>query len=290
MRLLVQSKRAQGAKESTTKKRRKGNSTDHDSNDNDGTDPEEEGNHQTYLRGGLLQPGELKALASGVHGIDKFRELGSTSSSLEPKIISALQDEGEAKESEINVHTTEEKTRLEKNAQEKLVIERQLEALKDRERFVDLVKARGKALAEELKKKDKSIKDICGFDSRLSWSDEQFESWRTSTEGRECLSTGILSENGPIKGETDGEGDVKMAHGDGVQLDADRTSPCQKKRCERHRTWAKLQSQEIGFETDQCVQKLKKLDKETRTITEKAKWRNLEGGEALKAEQAEAIM
>lgn len=251
-----------------------------------------------FLRGGVLRASELKALASGVKNVDEFRKLGEGVLSppqtvSPPSNPSAVKSEGnsDVKPSDSKItYSPEEARRLEEIQQKKEVLKRRRGLLDAKERFLALVKTRAKAVLEDLKQKDRGIKDICGFDARLSWSDEEFDIWRSSSEGAKALESGVLgapsSSLAAANETTDHDGDEKMEDGEigkGV---------CLKKRCERHKTWWKLQQQDVAFEKEEVRQEGRKWEGEERGVKERAILRSLEGGavggEGLPAEKVAA--
>lgn len=258
------------------KRKHKDNYADHTGNRDD-DHIEAEGDGQPHLRGGLLRPEELKALVSGVDDVEEFRKLGDTvakqSSILDPVAAEDL----ETIVDEDVTYSESESTQLEQIFSRKEAVSHRMSALNDRERFAELVRGRAKGVLDEMKKKDKSIKDICGYDSRLSSSDAEFDNWRSSNKGKETLATGVLAaptENMNTANEVDS--DTRMTNGDDGALGEIGRGVCQKKRCERHKQWFKLQLQEVAFERDECRQRLRSLEKEERAVKERAMLRNLD--------------
>ena len=248
-----------------TKNRRRNNRTDHFGNGSDPMDTtqslEDEDHEQTHLRGGVLRVSELKTLAHGVSGADEFRKLGDGILS-PPKTVSPNEVAPKTEHDQPVVYTEEETNYLLRVTEKKANLKQRRAMLDDRDKFLSLVRNRGKSVLEELKAKD-NVKDICGYDSRLSWSDEEFESWRSSEEGQHALMTAVL---GPPPATGDGD----EAIGRGV---------CLKKRCERHKAWYKLQQQEMAFERETVRQEMKRLDIEEKGIRDRAMIRHLEGAE-----------
>lgn len=146
------------------------------------------------------------------------------------------------------------------------------EMLAARTTFVSLLKPRAKGVVEKLKQHEPKggWKDICGFDSRLSWSDEEFDEWRLSDAGKKALAEGtaealaVSSSAG-----TDADGDTAM-NGDGDDDIAFWTrGVCTKKRCERHKQWVKVQQQDILFEEETAERDLAKCEEEARSVVER---------------------
>jgi COMPASS component SPP1 len=263
---------------STAKKRRKDNVTDNTGNEVDGKPEDDAGDDQAYLRGGILRAGELKALTSGVKDLEEFKKLGEgvlSPTSPDGKDMKFEDGDRMSREKLKVVYTSEDEMQLAEIASKKTILRQRREALGDREKFLNLVKSRAKSVLEELKKKD-GMKDVCGFDSRLSWSDEEFEAWRVSTEGKKALDSGTLEAPMVKVGEED---DDEVVNGDTSHAEEIGKGVCQKKRCERHKQWFKLKVQEIGFEKDECRQAMRKLEAEEKGLRERAMVRHLEGGE-----------
>jgi COMPASS component SPP1 len=110
-------------------------------------------------------------------------------------------------------------------------------------------------------------KDLCGYDSRLTWNDDEFNEWRSSESGREALRLGSL----PLPSDEDVDGDVGMS---GVQSTSDQQqSTCMKKRCSRHYEWAKLHIEDNKFEIGANSNFLQGLEKEESEIIQRARVR-----------------
>ena len=224
------------------------------------------------IRGGVVRADELKALTEGVTDVKSFHRLGdgvlSPPRTASPENASGKVDQGPDAPRERVSYTEEEKLQFEQIVQKRTHCRERKKMLDDRDRFIVSIVTRAKTVLTELKEKDKSIKDICGYDSRLSWSDEEFNDWRSSSAGKAALvKDGILYaptpvENGRPKTEED-EGEV----GKGV---------CKRKRCERHRAWLKLAQQDNLFEKDQARQEMKRLEAEEKQVKDRALIRSLE--------------
>ena len=272
------------------RRRRKENITDNTENEDGEKNENNDDVDQAYLRGGILHAGELKALTSGVKDLEEFNKLGegvlSTSRTASPDQDDMEMENGDqmSKEKLKVVYTIEEKSQLANIASKRTSLKRKREALDVREKFLGLVRGRAKSTLEELKKKE-GVKDICGFDSRLTWSDEEFDTWRASSEGLTSLESGVLAAPNTT---IDEDGDQKMTNGDNSHADETGKGVCQKKRCERHKQWFKLQQQEIAFEKDECRQEMRKLESEEKGVGERAMIRHLEGGNDQEHQGAEA--
>ena len=268
MRQRVLGKGAQSAKPPAKKKRKE----DHAAATEDG-DAEEQ-DDPAHLRGGILKPGELRALVSGVDSIVEFKKLGDPISNTS---VAIQEDKGDGDDQDGGSEpsfTANETERMENISQKKDALQKRLESFSSRQRFAEIVRSRAKGVLEELKKREKALKDICGYDARLSWSDAAFDNWRTSDEGKSALETGNLGP--PSRVVEDAEGDTKMTDGEGSGSDDFGAGVCQKKRCERHKQWYKLQMNEVTFEKEECRQEKARLDQEEKGIRERAMLRGLE--------------
>ena len=275
-----------GKAASTAKKRRKENFTDNSGNGGD-DQPDSAGDEdQAYLRGGVLRANELKAITSGVRNVEEFKKLGEGVLS-PPRTVSPDGMDWKAEDVDLLskeklkvVYTPEEEAQLADLTLKKASLKRKREALGDREKFFGLVKARAKTVLEEMKKKE-GTKEICGFDSRLTWSDEEFDAWRNSSDGQKALRSGVL---GPPSSSADIDGDEEMANGESPHTEEIGKGVCQKKRCERHKQWLKLQQQDIAFEKEECRQEMRKLETEEKGVGERAMIRHLEGGDEVETQ------
>ncbi|KAL8673923.1 MAG: hypothetical protein Q9168_001670 [Polycauliona sp. 1 TL-2023] len=262
---------------------------------------------QARLRGGLLQSDELKALVSDVKDVSEFHKLGNGLLS-PPKDAElddiAMEDPSDAPSSynsQIPYNSTESEL-LQTLTTKKDGLRSRKKMLDDRDTFLLLVRDRAKSVLEQLKKKEHNVKEMCGFDARLVWSDEEFETWRDSTEGVSALrdrklgaptALSLVRELAPHSYNDnevmDHDGEQHLTNGDNTapgptngepqqQVDADEIGKgvCPKKRCERHKQWYKIQQQEIAFAKDEVRQDMRKLDDEEKGVRDKAKIRWLE--------------
>lgn len=214
-----------------------------------------------HPRGGVLRPEELKALIMGVKDLAAFKRLGDRVVDSQPN------DHGRVS------YTADETVTLEAIDQRRKDLNARQSMLLDRDKLVAMIAARGKSVLAVLKEKEKSLKDICGYDARLTWTDDEFNNWRASEDGQHAFRTEVLpppssatDHNSAQKTQTEQEAE-EAEIGPGV---------CKKKRCERHRAWFKLQNQDNAMEKDQVRQALRKLEVEERDIRDRATIRSLE--------------
>lgn len=295
---LSQEPKRSASQSPQARKRRRDNHADNYGNGkDDGND-----DHAT-LHGGVLRAAQLKTLASGVKNIAEFRQLGEgvLSPPRTPPSTRWNDDDGGMKmEVDGNAnsrHPNFEEEPLDEIAAKRQSLKAQSRMLDGRERFLSLVKTRAKRVLEDLRKRE-AVKDICGFDARLSWSDHEFLAWRDSAEGQDALESGNLTAPPPasftITAEPDDFDSEDSADDQptGATQAAGTTHPdgndnqdpedeigrgvCQKRRCERHRAWWKLQQQDLAFEKGEVRLLLGMLDLEETGIRQRARVKRLE--------------
>ncbi|KAF2637317.1 MAGE-domain-containing protein [Massarina eburnea CBS 473.64] len=229
--------------------------------------------------GGVLRAKDLKALLEPCKDIQAFKALGSGVLS-PPRTASPTKDTfngANGRPAEDLSLTAGETERLNALFKEKSQLKDRLEVLNDREKFVSMAKEQATRVAE--REKIKVVKEFCGYDSRLSWSDAEFLRWRNSKHGLASFKFSTLSPTPEQIAEVDGE-DITMA--DAEDSDAERV--CLKKRCSKHPQWQKLNLQDARFEELEIAQSIKECEKEERSVRERARRR------AQKEEMAKEVM
>lgn len=238
----------------------------------DEEEEEEEILEDPSIKGGVLSVAELKALVSFVSTASEFRDLGNEDSVHRYFYIGDSQHHYNHDTADF---TAQERGLLGALRERRGALEHQQGMLIDREKLLGVVRQRAKTVLETLRRLDgkDEWKDICGYDSRLSWSDEEFDEWRLSEEGKSVLETGAFVVDVAMGDATDADG-----HGGGeaaAAADADRSSltenVCLKRRCERHKQWVKVQQQDIAYESrvdkddlDKCQQAIMDLMRRVR--------------------------
>ncbi|PLB52799.1 putative PHD transcription factor [Aspergillus steynii IBT 23096] len=237
-------------------------------------------------RGGILTAGELKALVTDVSSASEFRKLGERIITPPPEEEGEAGEEnpeGEAKPKKklgLDVdpdpnrltYSPDEASKIEEMRKWRDELHHRKDMLNARNTFLTFVRQRSKAIVEKLKQTDPKggWKDICGFDTRLAWSDEEFDEWRLSDAGAKALQDGtpeLLASSHPDA--TDADGDATMDTDDNEMAHTTR-GVCTKKRCERHKQWLKIQQQEILFEENTLTQDLKRCETEAQNVVERA--------------------
>ncbi|KAF2656206.1 hypothetical protein K491DRAFT_597415 [Lophiostoma macrostomum CBS 122681] len=263
-----QLQRTAGAKKTSSKKKKKSTK---EGGEQDGVSDEDE--EPTPL-GGALRAKDLKALAVASKDIEAFKRLGSGVLS-PPQTASPTKatfdgngttHNGTADPISDLPFTSSERAHLNALETEKADLNVRLELLKDREKFVSMVREQASRLAEKEKIK---IKEFCGYDARLAWSDAEFLRWRRGRAGQAAFRCGTLD---PGTEETARDED-------------DKPSICAKKRCTKHPQWQKLNLQDARFEEMEVVEAIKECEKEEKAVRERAGRRR-----AKEAVEMEVIM
>ncbi|KAK5452453.1 COMPASS (complex proteins associated with Set1p) component [Exophiala xenobiotica] len=274
-------------------------------------------------RGSALRAGEVKALLEKCKDIEEWRGLGrkpDTPPRDSPRDVvgemsmSNNADDGGDTEPKPNpvsvavplelIFDELETAKMASIEEEKRSLHEHNDILSARELVLDLIKTRSTSITDEVKKAHPKMKDICGFDPRMAWSDEQFHHWYTKRGGKELLQDGMKAKIGPPEdgdagtlvtgvngvgdhgheaegdgrdggagaGDADGEGG---GDGDGDGDAEEESMPkkggvCIKNRCPRHRNWAKGQLAELRFEQDLVRRQLARCEAQQRKIRERA--------------------
>lgn len=225
--------------------------------------------------GGILRSKDLKALVDASPNIQAFRNLGtgvlSPPQTASPTRATFASDLG-------LVFTSGETERLTALHKEKSQLQDRLEVLKDREKFVSMAKEQALRVAESEKIK---IKEFCGYDSRLSWSDAEFLLWRNGSHGRASFAWNTLSPT-PEQMATTATTTKFDPAGESMALDSHAPDPaesvCLKKRCPKHPQWQKLNLQDARFEELEVVEAIRECEKEEKSVRERARRRGAKDG------------
>lgn len=211
-------------------------------------------------RGGVLSIGEVKALVTAVPDIDAFKRLGEGVLS-PPATPSPTALKTESKETNTDATLNDaERERLAAIAKGKDEARARNALLKDKTKFITMMKNAATRIATEQKMKPK---EMCGYDSRADWSEEQFDAWRQSKTGADALAAGTLDRETATT-----SGDVAMTDGttDGEDVEA----VCTKRKCTRHYDWSKLALDDARFELGENSERMRRLDREEKEVRERA--------------------
>ncbi|KAF2395542.1 PHD-domain-containing protein [Trichodelitschia bisporula] len=174
-------------------------------------------------QGGPLCAEHLKALLHVAPDLKSFHALGSKVFLADGKMPVTF--------------TPAENARLAAMADRKEDLRAQRTLCKERSKFI--TKCR-EALVTYAEKECLNVKDVCGYDSRLAWSDARFAEF-VARGGDEM--------------EVDGE--------EGKFL-------CPRKRCERHRNWQKGSLQDVRLEEGRLADEMRQVDREEEELREGA--------------------
>ncbi|KAK3723521.1 COMPASS (complex proteins associated with Set1p) component [Vermiconidia calcicola] len=206
-------------------------------------------------RGGVISAGELKSLAITSQTANDFKKLGE--GVLSPPATPDSKTAG-FKKDHSHDYTESETKALQEISHHKDEARRKHQLLKDRMKFVTMVKQAGSRTATE---KELKPKEHCGYDSRIEWTEEQFAAWRDSATGRQAFELETLA-GGEDEMDTGGDLDYEV---------------CDRKKCARHLEWAKLAVDDVRFEMSDNSDRMRALDKEEKEIRERAALRGKAG-------------
>jgi COMPASS component SPP1 len=238
-------------------------------------------------RGGPLPPGILKSLIQTINTAAEFRALGEDILSKIPvDILGSINNVSlnpPSSDAAPQILTESERDELHRIATKKDDLRALRSAGKERERFIAMVKEQHSAYAE---REGIKVKDLCGFDSRLSWSTEAFRRWRNGPIGTAAFERGKLAlpeppapvmngTNGVVDEEKKADGDVAMPDAPATEAKVEESTLCTKKRCERHKQWAKLMVEDVRCEEASLADQMRAADQRERQIKETAllRWR-----------------
>lgn len=237
-------------------------------------------------RGGVLAAGEVKGLVREAKTADDFRRLGEgvlsppatpdgkTNKHNGSKPSSSSPTDANKKDSTTTPFTPAETQHLESVASQKDAARRRHQVLKDRMKFVTLVK---QAAARAAAEREVKGKEYCGYDPRLEWTEEQFVAWRESAIGKQAFGSDTLAveDAGTANKSTDeGAMDVDVDPADVMEAQLE---VCARKKCPRHLEWGKLVVDDLRFEMGDNSDRMRGLDREEREVRERAKLRGLMG-------------
>ncbi|KAJ6011286.1 hypothetical protein N7451_002698 [Penicillium sp. IBT 35674x] len=249
--------------------------------------PDRQGQEDLGSMGGILTPGDLRAAILGVKSVAEFRQLGDKILSPPPESIKEDTPNGDIpngdtkekspldtkNEFDIDAHnveySAEEAAKIEKIRARRHELLHRKEMLAARTKFVTLLRQRAKGLVERLKQQEPKggWKDICGFDMRLAWSDDEFDDWRLSEAGKLALAEGTVE---ALASSYPADDDTPMGGTEEEAMNFLTRGVCIKKRCERHKQWIKVQQQDIVFEEDTADQDLAQCAIDARSVAERA--------------------
>ncbi|KAK4548653.1 hypothetical protein LTR36_009564 [Oleoguttula mirabilis] len=216
-------------------------------------------------KGGALAAGEVKSLIEGSKTAEDFKRLGE--GVLSPPPTPDGKDASSARGSE---YTEAEAHALEHIHKRKNDARRRHQVLKDRMKFVTMIKQAASRTATE---KELKPKEYCGYDPRLEWTEEQFAEWRDSAAGRQAFELETLAtEHNHGKDKEDTDIGMTVDGGDADEHEAvyAQIAICDRKKCARHLEWGKLAVDDVRFEMSDNSDNMRALDREERGVKERA--------------------
>ncbi|KAI7017280.1 hypothetical protein KC355_g3734 [Hortaea werneckii] len=246
-------------------------------------------------KGGILAAGEIKALITSAKNVEDFRKLGegvlSPPATPDRKEDKSNPTTTNAEANDAPAFTDTEATALETIHRQKDEARRRHGLLKDRMKFVTLVK---QAAARTASERELKPKEYCGYDPRLEWTEAQFAQWRASGTGKQALELETLEVADSSTGGDDTSksavenGDVTMSntHSSSTEnpdstaeqyTDTSLLTPasatttiCDRKKCARHLEWGKLVVDDLRFEMGDNSDRMRGLAKAEREVRERA--------------------
>ncbi|KAH7049185.1 hypothetical protein B0J12DRAFT_574058 [Macrophomina phaseolina] len=241
------------AGQKTRRDRRKANSTDHDGEDTEDDRP-------AGPRGGTITARDLKALTLSAHDVDHFKNLGnsmlSPPATASPTSSTFNGNSNNKQGSSDPPLSASDAARIVEIAKEIEDLQRRIALLKHREKFVAMAREQVNTVAE---REGVKPKDICGYDSRLNWSEGEFALWCDSPKGRACLRLERLDAE-PEDVDRDDLLPALLAPPD----------VCLKKRCQRHTQWVKIAQYDVSFEGSVAKNQIQELLADERDIRHRA--------------------
>ncbi|KAF2767054.1 hypothetical protein EJ03DRAFT_329471 [Teratosphaeria nubilosa] len=202
-------------------------------------------------RGGVLAAGEVKALVNASKTAEDFKKLGEGVLS-PPATPDGKEQKGQ------DGYTEQETAALEQIHKQKEQARHRHQLLKDRMKFVTMVKQAASRTATE---KELKPKEYCGYDPRLEWTEEEFAAFRTRAVGKQAFELETLA----VEKSSEKTEDGHVMEGVLGAIDV-----CERKKCARHLEWGKLAVDDLRFEMGDNSDNMRALDREEKEIRERA--------------------
>lgn len=218
-------------------------------------------------RGGALRAGELKALMMQCRTVDEWRALGKKPET-PPREL-----EDEVPKLPYDDYEQDRRTSI-KN--ELALLDERMAGFEAREKVLEMIKTRSASIADDIKKSNPKLKDICGYDPRIGWCEAEFLEWYNG-EGKQII------ESGKIGPPTDAMITNGVDSNDESKTATTKGGICIRNRCPKHgsgneRNWRRAQLAEIRFGQDLIKKQKEKLEKQDHDIRSRAQIRALEQG------------
>lgn len=162
-------------------------------------------------------------------------------------------------------------------------IEKELQGYREQEKLRVMILARAEKAAEHLELK--SVKEICGYDNRLSFNQHEFAKWSKTEEGKWAMGSGVL---GPRTAETKSIGAHVLMPGqvapDTSEVPDALNNICLKKKCIKHQGWPGVHKDDYAFNYNLLMREGKQLSEKQKEIVDDAELR-----EAMQPEYADNV-
>ncbi|GAB7358111.1 hypothetical protein MBLNU230_g0270t1 [Neophaeotheca triangularis] len=233
--------------------------------------PSEAEDNESGARGGILAPSELKTLLHASKTVDDFKKLG------EGVLSPPATPDGKGEKDE-TIYNLEETAALQEIASLRERARNRHLLLKDRIKFVNMIKQAASAAAVE---KELKPKDFCGYDSRLEWTEKTFSKWLNTPQGKTAMELETLATEGSANGTNEdtemADGNKDNGVGEEVQEDLNDYEVCDKKKCARHAEWTKVCVDHVREELSSNGDRMRWVESEAARIKERAVLRNSSG-------------
>ena len=239
-------------------------------------------------RGGRIRPRELKTLIDATGDIEVFRSLGMGMPS--PPATASPETDEETSYTSKTLNDLE-KARITAIHESIETLRTRHALIRDREHLVIDAHENAKRYAE---REGLKVKDVCGFDSRIVWSEDEFIRWRYDASkgvgtastlekdgqkhdagskdacSKDCDATYLDSKSKEETSEKNEEAKKQKLNQDEEEVDKSLSYMCLRKRCERHRFWQKVAMGDLRCDEADVVDEMRRLEAEESDIRERA--------------------
>lgn len=228
--------------------------------------------------GGSVNLSELAAITTtNDRGIDEFKRLGEgmLSPPATPASKSTTADSSTLTQQIPRLSATEQENITDLTAKKDTTRARHA-LLKDRLKFITLLKQSATTLAESRGLKPK---EFCGFDDRITWTEDEFAVWRVVPEVVDALRAGRMPRTSSSPLLTSDANTAAAANRETnrneteAQDEGREAGLCTKKRCTRHNDWAKLALDDTRFEMSENSEVMRGLDRAEKDVLQRASLR-----------------
>jgi COMPASS component SPP1 len=225
-------------------------------------------------RGGVLAAGEIRALLDGSSDVETFHKLGQPpalprTAVLSPPLTPEYDKTANAKSSSNDIAVELAKI---SSAKEEARFRHTL--LKARVKFVGQVKS---AIPTHAAAQDIKVKEFCGYDRRLEWTESEFWAWWEQQEGNNNNSNNNNNNNNTDSSTNPAKPELEEKSKAEEKEEEDSPLICNRKRCLRHTDWPKLALDALRAEISANSDRMRGLEGEERKLREQALLRSVGG-------------